>query len=75
LVGQGEGGCQLRPSIESIGALAGLDLGKLVDDCNALGFGKTGHPKGVQTANHRLQFARSTGISKPYQVFVPSLVL
>ena len=42
LAGQGEGGCQLRPAVEGIRALAGLDLGELLDDGNALGFGETG---------------------------------
>ena len=42
LAGKGEGGRQLRPSIESVRALAGFDLGELLDDGNALGLGKAG---------------------------------
>ena len=38
----GQRGCQLRSAIERIGALAGLDLGELVQDGDALGFGEAG---------------------------------
>ena len=79
---------ELRAAVERVGALAGLDLGELVKDGDALGFGKAGDRgslgldaqarstlplcrnavvgncgrhllflPGVQTANHRLQFA------------------
>ena len=39
---RGEGRSQLRPTIESVRALAGLDLGKLVQDYYTLGFGEAG---------------------------------
>jgi len=42
LAGQGEGGRQLRASIEGVRSLAGFDLGELLDDRNALGLGKAG---------------------------------
>ena len=38
----GEGGCQLRPAIESIGALAGFDLGELGDPGEVLGLAEAG---------------------------------
>ena len=88
---QGEGCCKLRPPVERIRTLAGLDLGELGEDGDALGFGEAGDRRslrldaqarstlplcrdpvvsnrarhllflrpGVQTANHRLQFARA----------------
>ena len=41
LASRGEGGCQLRSAVESVRALAGLDLCKLLQDGDALGFGET----------------------------------
>ena len=35
-------GLQLRPAVERIGALAGLDLGELGDDLEAFGLGEGG---------------------------------
>jgi hypothetical protein len=42
LAGKGEGGILLRPSIKSVRALSGFDLGELLEDDHSLGLGKAG---------------------------------
>src|SRR5690242_18309038 len=39
-LGAGEGGCELRPALERVGALTGLGLDELGDDRDAFGLGE-----------------------------------